>query len=278
MASSCDSWHRLASHSRLRRWIILQQAASRGDRDVARAAVRSRGSQPQPREFVLSAAGECDGPQNSVGFLPIRKLIAGHKPVTWIFAGDSVTQGGRHTGGQRSYCEHFAERVRGNLCRHDDVVINTSVPAETSRSLLEDLEWRTLRFRPDVVSVMIGVNDAVAARTSAAEFRRNLQHVVECIRADRALVLLHTPPWIDAARIATHTDLQTYARVIRDMSRALDVPCVDHWAFWTKAASAGRKVNRWLATDGLHPTAQGHRVLANLLLCRLGVLREAARR
>jgi acyl-CoA thioesterase I len=278
MPSTCDSCHRLGSHSRLRRWIILRQAGYGGDGSVAPAAARSREILPQFRDLARSTAADSDGAQNSVGFLSIRRLIAGSQPVTWIFAGDSITQGARHTDGQRSYCEHFAERVRGGLCRHDDVVINTSVPAETSRSLLEDFEWRTLRFRPDVVSVMIGSNDALAGNTSAAEFRRNLQHVVECIRAERALVLLHTPPGIDEARVASQTDLQTYVRVIRDMSRALNVPCVDHWAFWTKAASAGRNVNRWLAADGLHPTAQGHRILANLLLCRLGILREAARR
>jgi hypothetical protein len=42
----------------------------------------------------------------------LREILAG-PPVTWVFAGDSITQGCTHTHGGRSYDVHFAERVRG---------------------------------------------------------------------------------------------------------------------------------------------------------------------
>jgi lysophospholipase L1-like esterase len=157
------------------------------------------------------------------------------------------------------------------------VVINTSTQAETSQSLLEDLEWRTLRFRPDVVSIMIGINDATAGHMGRSEFRRNLERIVGCIRAERALVLLHTPPRVDIERLTTHADLRAYVRILRDLARELDVPCVDHWAFWKIAAASGETVNDWLVADGLHPTAEGHRVLAKLLFTRLGIRTERTR-
>ncbi len=42
----------------------------------------------------------------------LREVLAG-PPVTWVFLGDSITQGVHHTHGRRGYVEHFAERVRG---------------------------------------------------------------------------------------------------------------------------------------------------------------------
>jgi lysophospholipase L1-like esterase len=220
------------------------------------------------------AASDSDDDQRGVDFQPIRELLRGSNPVVWVFAGDSITLGALSTGGERSYCEHFAARVRWGMRRDHDVVINTSAAAETSQSLLEDLEWRILRFQPDVVSMMIGINDATAGHMGRSEFRRNLQHIVGCTRAEGALVLLHTPPRVDLERLTTHVDLRAYVRILRELARELDVPCVDHWAFWKNTAAGGDTINDWLAGDGLHPTAAGHRGLARLLFTRLGILNE----
>ena len=43
-------------------------------------------------------------------------LISRKEPVRWLFAGDSITQGARHTRGHRDYTQLFKERV-GELAR-----------------------------------------------------------------------------------------------------------------------------------------------------------------
>jgi hypothetical protein len=53
-------------------------------------------------------------------FQPVRALLTGTEPVTWLFTGDSITHGALHTMGWRSYPEHFAERVRWELRRMRD--------------------------------------------------------------------------------------------------------------------------------------------------------------
>ena len=47
-----------------------------------------------------------------------------------MFTGDSITHGALHTMGWRSYPEHFAERVRWELGRMRDIVINTGISGD----------------------------------------------------------------------------------------------------------------------------------------------------
>lgn len=224
-----------------------------------------------PEILPVKTVEECEP---GIDFQALKELLANKKPAVWVFAGDGVTLGARHTGGERNYSEHFAEEIRFSLGRHHDVVINTSSHAETSQSLLEDLEWRALRFQPSVVSVMIGLNDAAAGPDGRAEFRKNLEHIIACIRAQQAIPLLHTPPRIDLDRAPAHADLRAYVRLVRDLSRELEVPCVDHWAFWKEVATIEPVGKNWLAADGLNPTAAGHRAMADLLFRLLGIVRE----
>src|SRR5206468_2375866 len=81
----------------------------------------------------------------------IQSLVRSPEPVTWVFTGDSITHGAHHTFGWRSYPEHFAERVRWELRRYRDVVINTGVSGDTIKGVAADVDHRVLRFRPNVV-------------------------------------------------------------------------------------------------------------------------------
>jgi acyl-CoA thioesterase I len=233
--------------------------------------------------FASTANDTCDSipvhqPEldRACNFGVFKELLVGVKPLTWVFTGDSITQGAQFTGGARSYVEHFSERTRWELHRYHDAIVNTAAPGDTTRTLLDDFEWRALRFMPDVVSVMIGVNDAAGGRTRRSEFRDNLKFIIECARSEGALVLLHTPPHIDLDRAVGHADLRTYVRLIRDVARDLDVACIDHWAHWKRyqEGETGEAVKSWLAADGLHPTADGHRAMARLLFKRFGLLDE----
>jgi acyl-CoA thioesterase I len=64
-------------------------------------------------------------------FQPLKNLLANKEPIIWVFTGDSITHGALHTFGWRSYVEHFAERVRFEMRRMTDVVINTGISGDT---------------------------------------------------------------------------------------------------------------------------------------------------
>jgi acyl-CoA thioesterase-1 len=54
----------------------------------------------------------------------IQQMLASPEPVKWLFMGDSIAQGALHTMGHRDYPQHFGERVRWELRRTQDCVIN----------------------------------------------------------------------------------------------------------------------------------------------------------
>ena len=106
-------------------------------------------------------------------FQPIRQLFKDTTPVTWVFTGDSITHGALHTMGWRDYPQHFAERVRWEMSRYRDVVINTGISGDRMPGLLKDADWRVYRFQPKVVSLMMGMNDCTAGAAGRDEYRKN---------------------------------------------------------------------------------------------------------
>src|SRR6185369_10691115 len=98
-----------------------------------------RGKGPGRREFLVGvgltacgvAAAEPAKEPKPAGLAGIKRLLAGKAALTWVFTGDSITHGALHTLGWRSYPEHFAERVRWELKRMRDVVINTGISGDT---------------------------------------------------------------------------------------------------------------------------------------------------
>src|SRR4029077_19894017 len=84
-----------------------------------------------------TAAAETDRPPPAAeaGLAGIKQLLAGKRPLTWVFTGDSITHGALHTLGWRSYPEHFAERVRWEQRRMRHVGIHTGIRCDTTHGM-----------------------------------------------------------------------------------------------------------------------------------------------
>ena len=201
----------------------------------------------------------------------IQQRIKTAKPMTWVFTGDSITHGALHTYGWRSYPEHFAERLRYEMERSYDIVINTGISGETAGDILKSFDWRVSRFNPDVVSVMIGTNDCVDGEAGRTVFRKNLIEMVTRIKTAGAIPLLNTPNTICVDGYdGTRKDLHNYVQIIRDVAVENDIQLIDHWQYWQQHRDTNDQLMLWLS-DSIHPNEYGHRVLANEVLRALGM-------
>ena len=204
----------------------------------------------------------------------LNELIKGKAPIKWIFSGDSITQGAKHTFGSRSYPEIFAERVRWEMGRVRDIVINTAVSGNTSKDILNDFEWRIGQFKPTIVSVMIGTNDASEKKAITLDaFKQNTVELINKIRESGGIPLLQTPNIIITAKATAREKIQEYIDIIRQVAAANKVVLVDHFAFWSEQTEPFSKegiYTKWL-NDELHPNGIGHVQMAQLLFRRLSI-------
>lgn len=217
-----------------------------------------------------SATGD-NGPQ-------IRALLAKSEPATWVLTGDSITQGALHTFGSKSYPELFAERVRWELRRMHDVVINTGISGDTIAGILKEIEWRIFRFQPDVTSIMFGTNDCVAGPRGREGFRQNLNRLLDQIDAHKSQPILHVPNLIFYHNAPRRQDLLAYVEIIRAAARERQVLLVDHYQHWLERHKARpAELLYWLNDGSIHPNPCGHRELAKLMFNRLGIFDPKSR-
>lgn len=200
--------------------------------------------------------------------------------VTWVFTGDSITHGVRHTNGQRNYVEHFAERVRGELKRYTDIVINTGVTNDTTNILLHTWETRVARFKADVVSVMEGTNDCYDGiissmipgmnvydeAVSPEKFSDNLHEIIRRIRQTGAIPLLHTMAPVDFNTDLQRKKMPEYVEAVRTVARKEKAILVDNYKFWQTMPD----IIPWL-NDAYHPNESGHRAIAEEMFRTLDI-------
>jgi len=194
----------------------------------------------------------------------VSDLLSGESPVRWLFCGDSITHGAKHTWGHRDYTQHFAERVRFEMRRWRDVLINSAVSGETTRDLLADFDWRVAQFRPHVIFFMMGMNDCEETRTmKVEEFEANLEDF--CRRAQDevgAVVVLQTsPPIVKGMGPNRERSYPAFMDAIRSVARSRALTLVDHEAFWRQNAE---RHTFWMS-DAIHPGLYGHLALARCL-------------
>ena len=207
----------------------------------------------------------------AAGLAGIKELLAGKHPVIWLFTGDSITHGALHTLGWRSYPEHFAERVRWELRRVRDVVINTGISGDTTKGILGDLDWRVLQFQPQVVSLMFGMNDCSKGPDGREPFRQNLVSLVGKIQAAGAVPVLNTPNTVYVKNAGGRGDLPAYSDIVREVATQSKIALVDHWAHWQKTKPDQETLLPWVEDKSIHPGNFGHREFAKLIFREFGI-------
>lgn len=190
-----------------------------------------------------------------------------------LFTGDSITDCGRgllHRLGT-GYVRCIAQGLQGNYPKHHISIKNTGVSGNTTRDLLRRWQEDCIDVRPDVLSILIGINDlwrshaepeclpmAVFPEEFEANYRVMLDRVREnlscqvmliepfmfCISTDNAM-FADLKPYRDAvARLA-----KEYGAVLLGLQSMIDTEIV------------GTDVKQW-SDDFVHPSEWAHRWIA----------------
>ena len=195
----------------------------------------------------------------------IKEILSAAEPTRWLFYGDSLTHGAKHTVGARDFTEHFRERVLWELGRRHDLVLNSAYSGFTTSDLLRDFEWRAKAFRPTVAFVMIGTNDS-GKNMTPEEFSRELEELLDRFVAIGCLTVLQTPIPVLRELNPKYRSQPLMVESMRSLASRRHVPLIDHFSVWRQEPAAF-----YLYSDELHPNAHGHIRIAHDIFKALGI-------
>lgn len=130
-------------------------------------------------------------------------------------------------------------------------VVNAGVSGDTTAGGLRRIDW-VLQQNPDIVVIGLGANDMLRG-LAPAEARANLRSIVEKARAKGAAVVLlgmRANPALGPGYVAE------FNAIYPDIAREFDLPLLP---FLLEGVAGDRTLNQ---VDGIHPTAEGQRLLA----------------
>ena len=165
--------------------------------------------------------------------------------------GDSLTAG-YGVPPEESYPALLGARLREAGYRFR--VINAGVSGDTTAGGLRRVDW-ALRLKPEIALVELGTNDALRGQDLAVT-RANLDAIVAQFQTGGARVLLlgmRLPPNYGGRYAGA------FEKMYADVARARKVPLMP---FFLDGVGAVRSLNQ---SDGIHPTAEGYRVIVERL-------------
>lgn len=192
---------------------------------------------------------------------------------TVMFTGDSITDCHRLDVGEQPLGYGYPLRIAGQwgLSHPDRPVrwLNSGIAGNRVIDLEPRWQHDVLAVGADVVSVLVGVNDASLHRhlenfrpIPAAEFRDVYDRLLAPLaEAGTALVLIE--PFllpVSAEQREWREDLDEKIGVVRDLAKAYNAELLEADAMFTELAAATGP--EYWAPDGVHPGPAGHEALA----------------
>ena len=188
--------------------------------------------------------------------------------LTVLFFGDSLTAGyGLADPETQAYPALIEEKAReaGLPVR----AVNAGVSGETSAGGLRRIEWVLGGTRPDVFVLALGANDGLRGLDPAA-MQANLEGILACVR-DAAPEARLVVAGMEALPNYGPDYGVRFRAVFPAVAERFDAVLVP---FLLEDVGGVRRLNQ---ADGVHPTAEGQRVMAETVWDALApVLREAA--
>lgn len=190
---------------------------------------------------------------------------------TVVFVGDSIT-----------WQDYYAEYIDAYFFRrHPDRRISflgLGVRGDTAAGVIERLDRDLYLLNPDLVFVMLGMNDGGYRgynKLLLEYYLYGMEQIVDLVKKNtKARVVLVSSTCVDPVNYNTkryNGMLQKMASGLEDLARKLDLPFVNLFvpfkAVLERAKASSIRVR--LMQDTVHPSEAGHLIMASMLLDRM---------
>lgn len=193
----------------------------------------------------------------------VQRLAAGNEPVRIVCIGDSITGVYYHSGSRRAYPEMLQLALKQIYPQSQLTVINAGRSGDTTTGGLQRLERDVLAHKPQLVTIMFGMNDLV--KTPVDVFRKNLREMIARCRQSGAEILLCTQNSVVETEQRPSARLAEFTEVIRDVANAEFLAVADCHAAFEAVRAADADEWNLLLSDAIHPNMAGHKLFAETL-------------
>lgn len=199
------------------------------------------------------------------------------EPLTWLFMGDSITHAAAHTHGYDGVAQIFEKYLKEDLGRTDDLVVNTAVSGATAERTIENIEQRMTKYKPDIVSIMLGTNDTI----NESLYNNNLKRIVEKIREvnPEALIIFRSPTPAKSGAYATKPagESGSVAQMKKVAQECGNILFIDQYTEWSKETAAYSYLFTsayYYGDNNIHPGAAGQLRMAQQFIKECGLNRN----
>ena len=192
------------------------------------------------------------------------------KNIRILFQGDSITDASRDKRNYRNmgkgYPKYAAELIAKNYPELEFDFINLGIGGNRTDQLFDRLYKDAIELEPDVISILIGINDiwhrygGDRVMTTDAQIELNYRTILSELRAKtNAKIMIITPYVLDydnETRQAMREDLKTVLPIIKSLADEFaDVYMPLHEIF--AEALPNQPEPLYYSGDGVHPNANG---------------------
>lgn len=187
--------------------------------------------------------------------------------LTYVALGDSLTAGVGTDNYENSYPYLLAQYFAGN-----DYQINLqsrSYPGLRTADLLKDYLPEAIKDNPDIVTLLIGVND-IHGQISAKNFRRNYENILKSLTTEtKAKIYVINIPFIGSDKLIWppynyffNYKTRQFNKIIKELADKYSVKYID---LYTPTEDLFRDSGSHYAADFFHPSAEGYKIWADLI-------------
>ncbi|HEY3402408.1 MAG TPA: arylesterase [Ohtaekwangia sp.] len=187
-----------------------------------------------------------------VVFISLFMLFQGNtSPKLILFYGDSLT-----AGYGLSPEEAFPSKVEkklnqnGNICK----VVNAGLSGETSAGGLSRLDW-VLKQPVDVFVLELGANDGLRG-LPLDQTQKNLQAIIDKVKSKNPKVKIVIAGMMVPPNMGSDYTTR-FQKIFPDLAKKNNATLIP---FLLQGVAGDEKLNQ---ADGIHPTAEGHTIVAN---------------
>ncbi len=185
---------------------------------------------------------------------------SGSQTIKYIALGDSLTEGVGVSNYKNSYPYLIAQKLSS---KNNVTLINLAHVGDTSSDVLANQLPKALSLKPDLITLLIGVND-IHNLKSLTQFKENLIQIVSPLKKGGAKIYLLSIPYLGSDKIVYFPynfilDFRTkqFNNVIKIVSTEYGVKYIDLYSL-SKSAN-------FYSSDQFHPSDKGYILWGTLI-------------